>query len=59
MEVNNNNSNNNDQYLKYESTSLKKFLDYLDDPADIQLAIMHGRCQRAYKILTNDLEGKL
>ena len=40
-------------------SSYKMILDSLDDPADINKAMMHGRCQKAYKILTADLEGIL
>jgi hypothetical protein len=36
----------------------KIFLDYLDEPADIEKAIMHGRCQKSNKIISSELDGK-
>jgi hypothetical protein len=39
-----------------EST-LQRFLDDLDGPADLQMAIQHGRCQMVYKIISDDLDG--
>jgi hypothetical protein len=39
------------------NSNINKFLDYLDDPADLEKASMHGRCQKAYKIMSPELEG--
>jgi hypothetical protein len=36
---------------------MKDFLDYLDDPANIKKAMLHGRCQRALKVISTELEG--
>jgi hypothetical protein len=44
---------------KLQKADHKNFEDQLDKPADLNLAIMHGRCQKAYKILTSDLGGKI
>jgi hypothetical protein len=39
-------------------SSLQRFLDDLDGPADLQMALQHGRCQMVYKIVSDDLDGK-
>jgi hypothetical protein len=43
---------------KLTKSNIYTFTDHLDNAADLKLAQMHGRCQKAYKILTNDLGGK-
>jgi hypothetical protein len=36
----------------------QSFLDLLDKPANVEKAKLHGRCQKSYKILTENLDGK-
>ena len=44
---------------KTKSLFNQSFLDLLDKPADIEKAKLHGRCQKSYKILTENLDGNI